>query len=348
MLKKVLKKLFLYCGPWSLLRYLSRQKNGAGISILYGHRVLPDSIINDKHDPRTVTGHTSVSQVEEAIKQLRKRYNIISIEEAYFQLKQGEVTGESVVLTFDDGFRDNFKYLYPTLKKCSVPATLYINPSVIDTEVNLWFQSIINYFYAIPNDRHYISLNNTEYDLSTPSKRYQAAFNFMQFIQANKKPQEFIELIEQIAGELSRPCEEDFHMSWKELEILAADPLITIGAHTQNHFPLGYCDEKLSTSEILQSINELESKLEIKIKHFGYPRGHVEDFNQFHIDLLKSLGISSAVSTIRGVNYVGADIFRLKRIGFPQNISDDLEEFMWHVGGIPQMLQKFKNDKKNH
>ena len=342
MIKKLIKIFVLYFGPWSLLRFIKRKKEGAGISILYGHRVLSDAIIADKNDPRRITGHTSESEVESAIIELKKRFDIISIDDAVKQLGGIGVKKESVVLTFDDGFKDNFKYLLPVLKKHNVPATYYINSSVIDTNRNLWFQSVINYFYSVPKKNVTIALTNKEYDLSTADKRYKAAFDFMQYLQANYKPEEFHSVIDSVAGDDSLPEESDYHLSWDELKILVKEPLITIGAHSYNHYPLAYCNEEQSKFEIEKSITDLEQQLDIKIDHFSYPRGHVEDFTDWHIKVLKDIGISSAVTTIRGVNRNGQDLFQIKRVGFPQNISNDVEEFLWHVGGIPQLIASLR------
>jgi peptidoglycan/xylan/chitin deacetylase (PgdA/CDA1 family) len=342
MLKKIVKKAFLYLGPLSLIRLIQRLRFGKGITILYGHRVLSDSIIADENDMRSITGHTSESEVIEAIKQLKKRFHIISMDQAIEQLSTGKVEQESAVLTFDDGFQDNFRYLYPVLKRHKVPATYYINASVIGTNKSLWFQSIINYFFAVESQQVDVAINGEHYDLSSPRKRYQAAFSFMQYIQANHKPQEFHRIIETLAGPLSLPPPDDQHMSWDELKQLAADPLITIGAHSYNHYPLGYCDQELSKFEIDQSIKQLEQNLEITIEHFSYPRGHKEDFNQHHIDCLCAMNIKSGVSTIRGVNRRGAEPFSLKRVGFPQSISEDVDDFLWHVAGVPQIVQSFR------
>lgn len=342
MLKILFKKIVLYFGPLWFFRLLQRLKHGNGITILYGHRVLSDKIILDKNDMRSITGHTSESEVEEAIVQLRKRFKIISMDQAVEQLASGHVESESAVLTFDDGFQDNYRYLYPVLKRLNVPATFYINASVIGTNKSLWFQSIINYFFAVEQDNVFVEINQQSYDLASSEMRYRAAFDFMQFLQANYKPQEFHSVIENLAGELSLPGEDDKHMSWDELKELSADPLITIGAHSYNHYPLGYCDEELSKFEIDESIKQLEENLSITIDHFSYPRGHKEDFNQHHIECLKQRRIASGVSTIRGVNRRFAEPYSLKRVGFPQSISGDVDDFYWHVAGVPQIVQSLR------
>lgn len=343
MIKKIVRFIFLYMGPWQILRKLERRKYGPGISILYGHRVMSDKIMSDPNDPRVVAGHTSVSEVEHAIKHLSKHYQFVSIGDAVEQLERGDVREESVVLTFDDGFRDNYINLLPVLKKHNVPAVFYVNASVISTNQNLWFQAVINYFFAIEEERIFIEENQTEYNLADAKKRYQAAFDFMQYIQNNKHPTEFYSVIEKLAGEKCLPTEEDYHMTWGDLKQLVEEPLITLGAHSYRHFPLGYCDEELSEYEITTSIEKLEQELGIDIEHFSFPRGHREDFNNFHTEVLQKKGVKSATTTLRGVNRSGQDLFAIKRIGLPQNISDDVEEFLWYVGGIPQLIAKMKS-----
>ena len=339
MIKKLIKQVFLYSGCWRLIRSWQRSKQGPGISILYGHRVLPDEVMANHEDPRYVSGHTSVSEVIAAIKVLRKYYTFISIDEAVSQIRNGAIEKESVVLTFDDGFKDNFLHLLPVLQEFQIPATFYINSSVIDTKESLWFQSVINYFYSIPENEIRIALSDTTYDLSTASKRYQAAFSFMQFLQREYPPTQFHAIIEQVAGDARLPSEDDYHMSWDDLKALVEEPLITIGAHSLHHYPLGYCDEALSQVEICESIESLEKKLNIKIEHFSFPRGHDTDFNDYHIQLLKEQKVVSATTTLRGINRNGQDLHTLKRIGFPQNVRSEVEEFLWYVGGIPQLLR---------
>lgn len=46
----------------------------------------------------------------------------------------GEVGGKSVILTFDDGYEDNYTNMFPLLKKYNVKATVFMITSSIDVE----------------------------------------------------------------------------------------------------------------------------------------------------------------------------------------------------------------------
>lgn len=310
---------------------------------MYGHRVLTDDIISDPNDARRIAGQSSISGVSETIKSLSKLYQFISIDEALEQINSSSIKRDSVVLTFDDGFQDNYVNLLPILKKYNVPAVFYVNSSVIGTDKNLWFQEIINFFFTIEAEESYVDINNTTYDLSTPQKRFDAAFNLMRYLQANHPPNTFDEIINSIAGDLARPSELDKHLTWEDLKALCNESLITIGAHTVSHYPLSLCDSELSNTEIAESKTQLEENLPIEVKHFSYPRGFESDFNDVHIEQIKKAGLISAVSTVRGVNRRGEDNFRIKRVGLPQNVIGNTDELIWHVAGIPQLIDSVKS-----
>ena len=55
------------------------------------------------------------------------RYNVVPLEVLGEMIKKGEnIPPKTVALTFDDGFKDNYIYAYPVLKKMGFPATIFI------------------------------------------------------------------------------------------------------------------------------------------------------------------------------------------------------------------------------
>jgi peptidoglycan/xylan/chitin deacetylase (PgdA/CDA1 family) len=54
-------------------------------------------------------------------------YEVITLDELVRGIKSKQKTKKNkVVITFDDGYQDNFKYAYPVLKKLGFPATIFI------------------------------------------------------------------------------------------------------------------------------------------------------------------------------------------------------------------------------
>lgn len=60
-------------------------------------------------------------------------YKTILLSEWYYlQNHPKEITGRELVLTFDDGYLDNWVYAYPILKKYGLRGTVFVNPEFVD------------------------------------------------------------------------------------------------------------------------------------------------------------------------------------------------------------------------
>jgi len=71
------------------------------------------------------------------------RYNVISLDELVEKLRNKKMVKEkSVVLTFDDGHRDNYTFAYPVLKKYNFPATIFLTTSYIGSKDFLSWEQI--------------------------------------------------------------------------------------------------------------------------------------------------------------------------------------------------------------
>ncbi len=68
----------------------------------------------------------------------KNNYRTIFLEEWYFlQNNPGRISGEEIVLTFDDGYLDNWIYAYPVLKKYGLKGTVFISPEFVDKSTGL-------------------------------------------------------------------------------------------------------------------------------------------------------------------------------------------------------------------
>jgi len=63
-----------------------------------------------------------------------KRYSIISLAELLRRLRAKEQLGGAVVLTFDDGYGDNYTTVFPILKQYRFPATIFVTTDFIGKE----------------------------------------------------------------------------------------------------------------------------------------------------------------------------------------------------------------------
>ncbi|MCG3110742.1 MAG: polysaccharide deacetylase family protein [Candidatus Manganitrophus sp. SB1] len=97
-------------------------------NILCFHRVNN----NEPHpDPLTVR----VDVFDRLMQIVRREYNPISLQTLIERVKKGEpFEPNTVAITFDDGYKDNFLNAAPILKKYALPATFFVTSGYIDTE----------------------------------------------------------------------------------------------------------------------------------------------------------------------------------------------------------------------
>jgi peptidoglycan/xylan/chitin deacetylase (PgdA/CDA1 family) len=97
----------------------------------------------------------------------------------------------------------------------------------------------------------------------------------------------------------------DLCMSWEEIAVLAADPLVTIGAHTVNHFILQKVPERTVRAEIDMSRSVIEAQLGVRPQHLAYPVGDPTAAGAREFRIAEELGFKTAVTTRPGVLFAG-------------------------------------------
>jgi hypothetical protein len=93
----------------------------------------------------------------------------------------------------------------------------------------------------------------------------------------------------------------DLMMNWEEIRRLAADPLVTIGAHTRRHFALAKLTLAEARAEMTESVRRIERELGKPVRHFSYPYGDETSAGQREFDLARELGMKTGVTTRKGL-----------------------------------------------
>ena len=108
-------KIKVYFSNLNLIRY---EKTKSKIVLMYhGISTIRKSQFNNRF--------INVKQFEKQIKFFTKEFNIISLDD-YFLNQNLEAKKLNVAITFDDGYKNNFKYAFPILKKYNVPAHFFV------------------------------------------------------------------------------------------------------------------------------------------------------------------------------------------------------------------------------
>jgi peptidoglycan/xylan/chitin deacetylase (PgdA/CDA1 family) len=291
----------------------------AGLNALYFsrvHRLLPSGgigailVLHHVRPPRddafqpNRTLEVTPGFFEEVIVRVRQSGNdIVSLDEMHRRLSEGSVHRRFICLTFDDGYRDNFEWAYPILKKHQVPFTIFIVTSFADGFGDLWWlvlETVIsrnNRIYTLINgkDRHFDCA-------SVNDKRgiFGQLYRWLHGLHWDERSGVIRQLAERYAVDVIA-LRRKLCMSWAELAEVAADPLATIGAHTVNHIALKKANEATVRSEMQLSAGLIETALGVRPRHFAYPYGNRAEAGAREFRIAAELGFKTAVTTRPGV-----------------------------------------------
>jgi peptidoglycan/xylan/chitin deacetylase (PgdA/CDA1 family) len=114
-----------------LARTRGRAEDGAGLRILFYHRV------SDDPDPLAVTPAAFAAQMAHLA---RQGYTVLDVPRAASLLDGGEVPPRTIGLSFDDGFRDVVENAGPVLERHGFSATVYLTTGVVDGRASFpWY-----------------------------------------------------------------------------------------------------------------------------------------------------------------------------------------------------------------
>jgi len=292
-----LETLF-FSGAWRAFRPLS-----AGIGTIFTlHHVRPPR--SDAFQPNALL-EIEPAFLETLIEYLRfRKVDIVSLAEAKRRLREQDYERRFVCFTLDDGYRDNLEFAWPIFKKHSVPAALFIATSFPDKLGFLWWTALERVIAG--NARIAIEIDRVSrfFDCSSAGAKQKSFDQIYWWLR--KLPEEralrrvVTDLCERYSVDPLGPCKE-LCMDWKELEQLAADPLITIGAHSVNHYMLKKWDAETARQEIVQSAKVIENALGKRPVDFAYPVGDPTSADARDFALAKEAGYELAVTTRPGV-----------------------------------------------
>jgi len=288
----------------------------------------------------------AIDDFENQMNYLRRNYMPVSLTELVGMLQSGPIEPHAVAVTFDDGYKSNYDLAYPILKGMGIPATIFVTSGFISgsgmTFSFLWPDFVAALVLSLPG----LSLDLRQWDLgqwdlSSLRTRYETRACICEQLKSlpDKKRKRLIsEMDSEFGGYIDQEKFPDYRpMSPAEVRNLAADDLITIGAHTRTHPILGLLDSADLGGEIVGCRDDLETMTGKAVNHFAYPNGRRQDISREALDIVTQ-NFGSAVTTETGANLPGHNKYLLRRLGIGRNLS--YGQFRVLMSGAYFMFQK--------
>jgi peptidoglycan/xylan/chitin deacetylase (PgdA/CDA1 family) len=229
--------------------------------------------------------------------------------------------GLSVAITFDDGYADNLHAALPLLTRYDTPATFFIATGYIDSPREFWWDEL----ERIVHDGH------------SPDEVSKDELHLSLYRELQPLCHEVRQIrLDRMLAECEQPtAARQSHriLTAAELEKLAANELIEIGAHTVTHPLLAAQSVETQRAELRESKTWLESLLGRRVTSFSYPYGGNQHFTDDTVEAARDSGFARACTTIpKSISSSDAP-HQWGRIQVPDLNGDQFEEFLFNLEG---------------
>jgi peptidoglycan/xylan/chitin deacetylase (PgdA/CDA1 family) len=302
----VLAAFFYYSGLVKLARWLTN-RSGQRLIILTYHQATGGDLY--RH-----------------LLYLRRHYRILHLEEAleelYGQQKEQASTQDRrtlLVLTFDDGYRDNYTHAFALARKLQVPITIFLIPGYIDSGEYFWWREGKRLVRRTQVDE--VTIEGQSYHLKQADERKalaQAIDRRLRHAPSVAQREAFLAFARQaLAVPSSRVPQEEpaLPLKWTQVREMEETGWVSFGAHTMHHPVLAYLTDP---TEIHREVGDCRRVLEHRLGHpvraFAYPIGSPELIGDEGLRAVQEAGYDWAVTTVDGINTPQSDPHQLRRV----------------------------------
>jgi len=268
--------------------------------------------------------HIDIDIFVSQMKFLKNNRCVLSFDEL-LELRKSNMTlpKDCVVITFDDGFENNYSVACPILSDLELPATFYISSGMIDSCRMFWVDMLEDCLNLTDKKSITIFTNSkNEYTLDSDENKIRVLKEIKSYCKLSTK-KEYDRVIKDVIDETGI-IPHQFHaenykvMSWDQVVEIDGSKLFVVGGHSMYHDILSSLSKQKVILDIDLSIQLLNYHLKHETAHYSYPEGQSGHYNNEIISHLIKSGIVCAPSAIDGNNSLLDNPFHYKRkmIGF--------------------------------
>lgn len=299
-------------------------------------------------EDKAVTDWTQVraSDFERQMRYMKEHFEMVPLADIVTMLETGKITPHAATVTFDDGYRSNETLALPILKATNIPATIFITSGFIrgyDRQFGFLWPDFVTALLKSHATRKldFTGIGLGPLDISTPQSRTRSRQIISERLKAMPDAQRETSLAcmeRRHGGPVRREAFPDYQpLEMGQVQHLAEEPLITIGAHTINHRILSRMDPRELEAEIGGGKGDIEKITGRPVRLFAYPNGRLVDINAAAVETVARM-FQAAVTTEAGFNRPGQNKYLLRRIGIGRTLA--FGQFKVLVSGLYHLTQQ--------
>jgi peptidoglycan/xylan/chitin deacetylase (PgdA/CDA1 family) len=259
---------------------------------------------------------------EEQLRFVKKRFNVINFDIVSDIMLSGRGLPENpLVITFDDGYADNYEIAFNLLKKYGLTATVFVSTSFVDSGQPLWFDKSAYVINKIPEGPLAFDSANYNFDVNDSNRKQTIkAVRDLFLSVSNDERVRFMDELAQQSGigieqehlDLVRP------LNWDQIKEMS-DNGIEIGSHTVTHPYLTNLTRDQLEYELGESKRVIEQHTGRSVKSIAYPAGV---YDKEVVDCAKRCGYQFGISYDHGIKRLNEDdLFAIPRIHVETDVS---------------------------
>lgn len=310
--------------------------------VLTYHRVLPPGADTFSADGIVVEPETFARQMAF----LRRHFRVLSLDELSELFRSGRpLPSRSCIVTFDDGWFDNFEHALPVLRKEQIPAVVFVATGYIGGNDCFWQERLTRRLcLAVRHGGAPLEFANKCVGRSLEGMSATAQrLVVREAVNAWKDRRDDIHAIEQSLLEVLRAAQvpfdslgDDRFMTWQEVTALTQGSRVTIGSHGCSHTPLTALGESQAEQELQRAREQIASIVGAPTTSIAYPNGN---FNDKLLTAVRACGYQLGFTTEKGRVDIHSDPLALPRINMSESATRTMPEFLC---AILLVFQRFR------
>jgi peptidoglycan/xylan/chitin deacetylase (PgdA/CDA1 family) len=304
---------------------------GGGLTVLLYHRVAEPSEVGEL-DPSMIDA--TPAEFDAHMAYVRQHFHPVSVDEVLEARRTGRpLPPDSVLVSFDDGYRDNFEHAAPILQRHGMKGLFFVTTGHVRHRRLFWWEQVSLIVRRCRLPRARISYPREEaLDLSTPEDKAQVVRRLNKII----KERYALDLDRFLAG-VADACEVRWDpaearaladralMTWDDVRTLRRQGM-GIGSHTDSHRVLLTLPPAALAGELADSRAALEELLGEPVTTIAYPVGRAISQVVPVRQAVAAAGYELGFTTRPGVNRLSAadDPLDLLRLSVDRGLPDGL------------------------
>ena len=304
------------------------------LTVLAYHRII------DHTTPRfaSFAGNVSASPAEFADQMhwVSENFSVVALTDVVAAIAGAPLPDRPLLITFDDGYRDNLDNALPVLRRLGLPGLMFVATTHIRTEEPFWWDRVAAAFVESgPGEADLPILGPAHWagdGAQTIAARWIAAAKLL----SDDEMRAAVDALATVLGSSGQSASGTV-LGWDGVRALAAHG-VAIGGHTRTHPILTRVPAARARDEIAGSKDDVEQELGAPALGFAYPNGRPGDLDDAVVSAVGRAGYRAAFTLSPGPlrrRELEREPLRVRRVYVHHG--DGIDRFAAKVAGIPRL-----------